>query len=196
MSDGRRERGAILDGTEPPGPYGMNTELLWTDDETGGEPIPPGAPASASAPGCTGGGGDGTALTRIARDTARDGGERRGEVPSRDALGGEPIGPKPRSLERFGRCIGRASGSGAEEFCSGPGMETGGETDEAALAEAGVRGESRPLALRPVARAEGEEPVGAPFTLGRRADRADCPDPAPDATAAKLVLMPDGRVAA
>lgn len=131
-----------------------------------------------------------------ARALPLDCGDRPGDVPNRDDAGGEPIGPKPRSLDRFARCTGRDSGSG-DRPRSDSVVEVS-KMDCAALATAGVRGESLPLELIiVVAIPEGDEPAAVALVErddGRNADRADCGELTPAATAAaKLVVIPEAR---
>ena len=146
-----------------------------TEEEGGGEPIVFVSEESKSNP-ASGGeetGGDKPLGSRaLASAIPPLCGDLPGEVPSREAVGGDPIGPKPRSLERFGRCTGRDWGIG-DRSSSGSVLGISGETDETGTPVAGVSGESLPLAAMAAARPD-------PWTLvfvnrddGRRADNPD-----------------------
>ena len=109
--------------------------------------------------------------------------------------GGEPMGPKPRSLEFVGRCIGRVGcGGRGDRFWEGVGASfiieaaiiagaatdsddaLSGEVEEVALRpfEVVVRGESRPLpAIAEVIAEVGEMVETVEREEGLRAERAD-----------------------
>jgi hypothetical protein len=168
--------------------------LGCAEEEAGGEPSVLVGGASRSNPGS---GGEETDGERPSGSRVRASaipplcGDLPGEVPSREAAGGDPIGPKPRSLEWFGRCTGRDCGIG-DRSLSGPG-----DTDDTGLPVAGVNGESLPFAAMAAVIPEDEEPWVAVFVDredGRRADNAEWLGLIPAAAAAaKLVAIPEPR---